>query len=234
MPPATSWRLRLANPVDATFDDTAVATEGYPGLPKRGRQSTRTVALACLNCREIKRKCSDGNPCRPCIEKGKAHTCVRATKKIRVRAGHQTLPSEPAGLPSLPVSQGAPVPVAAAPALAPSADFMFASLRDVGSAHDAFPRLTVAQSGEQLPLGGNDLTGTSGWQGGMMNAVSERYHPDHWANPPSSMAAFGDGHYVVSGGIYGYDAGIYGYDAGIAGTQSTAFGAELPHLFSTF
>lgn len=117
--------------------------------------------------------------------------------------------------------------VAAAPALAPSADFMFASLRDVGSAHDAFPRLTVGQSGEQHSLGGNDPTGTSGWQGGMMNAVSEGYHPDHWANPPSSMAAFGDGQYVVSGGIYGYDAGI-------AGTQSTAFGAELPHLFSIF
>ncbi|EIW54814.1 uncharacterized protein TRAVEDRAFT_22691 [Trametes versicolor FP-101664 SS1] len=228
MPPATPSRLRLAQPVHATFDDTAVGPKGYPALRERSRQSTRTVALACLNCREIKKKCSGGNPCRPCIEKGKAHTCVRATKKIRVRAGQQTLPSEPAGLPSLPVSQGAPVPVAMASAPAPSADAMSFSPREVGSAHVTPPFWsTVGHSGEQYPMDVNVLSGAGGWQCEMMNTASEGYHPRHWVEPASDMAAFGRGQYMASNGAYQYDAGI-------AAFQSTGFGAQLPQLFFTF
>lgn len=97
--------------VQDLLDHPAAAAEAAKGRngflavtisPRTGTEShgLNDIAFQCYNCRDVKRKCSDGVPCKPCVKKGIANTCVRATRKPRVkraRAHAHTAPSEPSG-----------------------------------------------------------------------------------------------------------------------------------------
>ncbi|KAL1945737.1 hypothetical protein VTO73DRAFT_1739 [Trametes versicolor] len=71
----------------ALSSDHALSPPGSTELRGNSTPSRTPIFMACTNCRVIKKKCTVGDPCDPCIQKGKEHTCTRPTKRASVRPG---------------------------------------------------------------------------------------------------------------------------------------------------